>query len=492
MQNEMTTSPQDDVIAMLNKELSDLLRFKIAIEQVFNHVVITDKEQKILFANMAAQKMTGYSVDELIGSTPRIWGGQMGKEFYQDMWRTIAQEKKPFKAQVKNRRKNGDLYYAILTITPLIGADGEIQGYVGVEENVSGLKIIDIFFETSHELMCIANAKGYFEKLNPAFEAMLGYPLEEMLSQPFLSFIHEDDRAATEKEINRLGSGIKTIDFTNRYRRKSGEYVWLQWNATPWEGKIFATARNVTKEHEVDRMKTEFIALASHQLRTPLTATKWFLERVAGGEGGTVTEKQKELLIKTYESNERTISLVNALLNISRIESGRIIMDSENINIARLFNEVIEETKLKYLDKKQVVTLEAENSDLLVPTDKKLLRNILINLLTNAMKYSPEKSVIKTSIRKEGGLVMFKISDHGIGISANDQRMIFTRFFRTQQAIRYDAEGTGLGLYLTKQIVQSLGGTIGFESEDGKGTTFWFSIPEAGTPMKTGDVELVA
>lgn len=260
---------------------------------------------------------------------------------------------------------------------------------------------------------------------------------------------------------------------------------------------ILNVLEDITKDKEIDRMKTEFISLASHQLRTPLSAMKWFSEMLLDGEGGELTDKQKIMVKNIDESNNRMIDLVNDLLNVSRIESGRIIIDPVSTNIKDLINSIQKEIEIKIKEKKQKLHINI-NPDLpKIVIDQKLIRQVYMNLLTNAIKYSPKNSDITIKISKKDDMLLSEISDKGYGIPANDKTKMFQKFYRGDNIIKIATEGNGLGMYLVKAIINSSQGKIWYEShtkeeskETKQGTTFWFSLPLSGMIAKKGEVTL--
>lgn len=247
--------------------------------------------------------------------------------------------------------------------------------------------------------------------------------------------------------------------------------------------------RDITHEKEVDKMKTEFVSLASHQLRTPLTAIKWGLELLES-EDENFTERQKSMVSDIDTSNERMIELVNALLNISRIESGRIIINPVSTNILKLANDVISKLKIE-MTKKNISLLIDSPEDLPeINLDYNLIYNVYQNLLTNAIAYSPTGGKITLTIKKEGDEIMSSVADSGIGIPDAEKTHIFEKFYRASNAKQVRPDGSGLGLYIVKSIIESSGGRIWFESEAGKGSTFIFTLPLSGMKPKAGEVSL--
>jgi len=245
---------------------------------------------------------------------------------------------------------------------------------------------------------------------------------------------------------------------------------------------------DITREKMIERMKTEFVSLAAHQLRTPLSAIKWTLKMILDGDLGKITDEQKDFLEKTYSSNERMISLINDLLNITRIEEGRYLYKPVLTEITPLiqfainsYNEEIEKKKIKFQFKKPEEKLPK------IKLDVEKIKLALDNLIDNAIRYTPISGEIMIALGYEKGELKFSIKDKGAGIPKDQEERIFTKFFRGANVIRMETEGTGLGLFITKNIIEAHGGKIWFESEEEKGTTFYFTLPvkeESGEFLK--------
>ena len=328
--------------------------------------------------------------------------------------------------------------------------------------------------------------------MNQAFEKMVGWKSKEVLGRYVVEVVpRESEKGETvlfnERILTKVLSGKVVIaDLINPfyYIRKDKSRFPASSIVNPilLDGKIIGvveTFRDITKEKEIDKAKTEFVSLASHQLRTPLSTISWYTEMLLAGDAGKLSAEQTKYLDEVYRGNQRMISLVNALLSVSRMDLGTFILEPEPTNVAKLVENVVIE-QMPQIDRKKLnFSSRIEKNIPLIQADPKLLSMVVQNLLSNSVKYTGEggKIEISLSLDLKKRVLLFKISDNGYGIPKNQQAKIFTKLFRADNVRGKDTEGTGLGLYIVKAIIDNSGGKVWFESKEDKGTTFYVTLP---------------
>lgn len=232
---------------------------------------------------------------------------------------------------------------------------------------------------------------------------------------------------------------------------------------------------DITKLKRVEQAKSEFVSLASHQLRTPLTAVRWALDALQSERAGALTEFQREMVADAAKCSLHMSETIATMLMISRIEADDLELEIADVHIAELLGEIHSEQKPMFHRRQQSVSFECSD-DLVIPTDRKILKEIATNLVSNAVKYTPKNGRIRISARREGNHFWLEVEDNGYGIPKDQHDRIFTKFFRAQNVVLKEKEGTGLGLYLVKLLMDLLKGDISFVSEEEKGTTFRVQI----------------
>ncbi len=232
------------------------------------------------------------------------------------------------------------------------------------------------------------------------------------------------------------------------------------------------------KLQKFDEVKSNFISVVAHQLRTPLSGMKWTLSMLLNGDMGELNNDQKTFLMKSYESNTRMITLVNDMLVADGIQSGRVHYGFKHIDIINLMDNVLFDVSPQAA--KRNISIVYKNKFENLPqayVDPETMRAVLQNLLENAIKYTIDGGTIEIDVKKEADKLVISIADNGIGIPKDQAKNVFVKFFRARNAIKRETDGSGLGLYISKTIVEKNGGTIWFDSVEGKGSTFYFTVP---------------
>lgn len=361
------------------------------------------------------------------------------------------------------------------------------------------------------------NLEGKIIVVNHQLIEILGKNLDvdELIGQDVKKII--EDIPELVKVINTcLKRGRKSFDLHSVEIRKKKEKTFLSIRGRLITVGMLIVVENITaeaaaaaaeqaleKQKKIDKAKTEFVSLASHQLRTPPTSINWLLEMLLSGEVGQLNEKQKEYAQEAYKNSTRMVTLINTLLNVSRMELGIFPVDPEPTEMIAFTKDVLEEFELQIKRKELQVEEQYAPKLPLIMVDPKLLRIVVQNIISNAVKYTPEKGTItiKIFLKQEDEVIgnrklktnsiVIIITDTGYGIPRNQSDKIFTKLFRADNIKDKDTGGTGLGLYLAKSIMDHVQGDLWFESELNRGTTFYLAIPSKGMEKKEGTKELV-
>lgn len=332
-----------------------------------------------------------------------------------------------------------------------------------------------------------ADQHGVISDVNQQALKLLGYKRKELVGKwlPHAIPAFSQDGLPVEL-IDRPGSRAmldgRAVTESIIYRTADGSYLPVSVTASPVmvNGRprgMIQVFRDITHEIEIDRMKSEFISIASHQLRTPLSAIKTYSHMLAGGFSGKLNKQQAEFLNIILNSADRMNELINTLLDISRIEEGGLVSERQFVSLEKTTQEILTEMKPAAKAKKLTIKVDYATDDLNAITDRILAKEVCSNLLSNAIKYTPTGGRIKLRLTADDQTLTFSVKDNGYGIPEKEQGRIFTKFFRAENILNKDTSGTGLGLYLVKQIAESLGGSISFTSKEGKGSEFVFSLP---------------
>lgn len=227
----------------------------------------------------------------------------------------------------------------------------------------------------------------------------------------------------------------------------------------------------------LDEAKDEFVSMASHQLRTPLTSIKGYLDMVLQGDVGKITDSQRKLLSEAFDSSERMVHLINDFLNVSRLQTGKFVLEKNPTDLSKLVNQEVGSLKSAALSHGIKLRYKAPNNFPILAVDESKIRQVVMNFIDNAIYYSSSSTTVEIVLQHHGGEVIFEVHDHGIGVPKAEQKSLFTKFFRADNARKQRPDGTGVGLFLAKKVVDAHHGQIIFFSTEGKGSVFGFRLP---------------
>jgi PAS domain S-box-containing protein len=346
--------------------------------------------------------------------------------------------------------------------------------------------------ESAPDAMVIVNGEGRIVLVNAQTEALFGYSRRELLGEPVETLLpvrfrdkhaHYVGGFFKEPQIRAMGSGLALFG-----RRKNGSEFSVEVSLSPLkttEGMLVASAiRDITERKKIEeqiqennRLKSEFVANMSHELRTPLNAIIGFAALIHGAKAGPISDQQKEYLGDILTSSRHLLQLINDVLDLAKVESGRMEFHHESVNLARLVGEVRDTLRGLAAEKRIRIELAMDPALAAVSLDPAKFKQVIFNYLSNAIKFTPEGGSVTIRTAPQGETFRLEVEDTGIGIKSADLRRLFVEFQQLDAGTAKRHPGTGLGLALTKRIVEAQGGTVTVESIVGKGSTFAAVLP---------------
>ncbi len=490
-------------------------RYRNLFDNANDAIIITDIEDRITSWNKSAETIFGWTAQEAIGKkfSELIVPGNLRHE-RQNIISAVLSGKTVSGVETVRLRKDGARIYVSPTVSPIRDKEQKIIGLSHIIRDITAnrqaedkLRLQGRIIETMAEGVYLIRASdGIIVYTNPKFEQMFGYEHGELIGR-HVAVVN----AATEKTPQEVAAEItRVLNKSGEWSgevyniRKDGTLFWCYATVSTFEhheyGKVWISvhtditerkkAEEIQRENErlilANQAKSDFLAVMSHELRTPLNAIIGFSELLKQNRVGALNEKQETYVGNVLTSGKHLLNLVNGILDLTRIESGKMEMLYEEFSVPVTIDETLELIQTGVEKRNVILKKEIEPQLEFIEADKRKFKQVLFNLLSNAIKFSkPEGGLVTVRAKRTGDMAEFSVSDTGIGIKEEDMGKLFRVFQQVDSGISRKYGGTGLGLAITKQLVELHGGTVRVESRYGEGTTFTFVLPlSANKPVE--------
>ncbi|PCJ29888.1 MAG: hypothetical protein COA90_11035 [Gammaproteobacteria bacterium] len=468
-------------------------------------VSITDKKGKIIYTNDKFEFISQYSAEELLGSDHRILNsGTHSRAFFKTMWQTIASGK-TWHGDIQNKAKDGSLYWVSSTIVPYLNDKGEPEQYIALRTDITAVKQsndqLNMTLRSTGDAVWEWNITTGSFNFSPMFETMLGYKSGDLETHvdTWVNSVHSDDLPYGQKLLKAHLSGTtETFQIEVRLKCKDGRWKWVlcrgavisRSSTTGRALKMMGLHTDISDRKEMEaslflekesaekanKAKSEFLSAMSHELRTPLNAILGFAQLLESDEEAPLNEDQISSINYIISSGEHLLTLVNDILELSAIEAGKKELTLQSISLKEIINDSLSLVTHLANDASVHIYL-LSRADLSVTADYTKLKQIIINLVSNAIKYNQHAgSVSITWESTSHNTAKISIVDTGIGIPKQHREKLFSAFNRLGQE-GSDIEGSGIGLVVTKDLIELMNGTIGCDSIENEGSTFWVELP---------------
>jgi PAS domain S-box-containing protein len=477
------------------KQITELFR---AVEQSPVCVVITDINGNIEYVNPKFLQLTGYAFKEVLGQNPRVLkSGEQPLSFYKELWDTILSGKE-WRGEFHNKKKSGELYWELASISPIRDKDGGITNFIAVKEDITERKHIEDSLKKAYQTtkniidnapfgIYIVNESGDVEYVNMAMLNIAGATNQEFMSINVFNFSPYQDIGLTEKiRIGLEGKYFRldAVEYTSRFGKKNTVRNFFGIPLVE-EGKrkVIVIVEDITERKRLEKLKDEFVSTVSHELRTPLSIVKEGISLILDKVPGEINEKQDKILNTANNNIDRLTRIINDLLNISKIESGRMELRKQEFDLTALIEQEASLFRKQAEERGLQLKLNLPDKHVQALADPDRINEVLINLINNSLKFT-DKGYIEVSLKEDDSVIECSVADTGIGISEDDLPKVFNKFEQFHRLAGGGPKGTGLGLSISKGIIEMHHGKMWVESKFGEGTKFVFTLPRQNNPLE--------
>jgi PAS domain S-box-containing protein len=477
----MATTP-GEIYDSHEQEQEILLRLAAIVESSEDAIISKDLDGIVTSWNPAAERMYGYKAEEMVGqSVTRIFPQDRLNEFMQIMER-IRHGERIEHYETARRRKDGTFLTVSVAISPIKDSTGTIIGASAIARDITEQKRLESksrrLFDSNLIGVFVSNFAGTFLEANDALLDLLGYTREELQAGTMQrdTLTPPEFYLTSENAVKALQETGSSGPYEKEYWHKNGQRIPVLVAMTRIESTdtCIGFVLDISERKEMDRRKDEFISMASHELKTPLTSLKGFLTLLQRRLVLTGDEKELYYLARMDAQVDNLTKLINDLLDISKLQIGQLVYTEECFDMNTLVQEIVE--NFQGMTQRHRILLEVE-TQAQVFGDRGRLGQVLTNLLDNAIKYSPQTNSVLVQVTKDWDIATVSVQDFGIGIAKEYQHKIFERFYQVTDTTEKTYPGLGMGLYISKEIIKRHGGQLWVKSEKGQGTTFYFSLP---------------
>ena len=460
-------------------------------------IISINEGQQIQLFNQGAEKIFGYRANEVMGEPLDILLPEVFREIHRRHVENYRNSHKKARTMsnrnvnIYGRRKHGEEFPAEASISKLQTQDGIIFTVMLqdiTERQRAAAKILRsenqlrLITDSLPILIAYVDIHQRYRYINQTYQTWFGRPRQEFLGLQIQEVVGETNYQKILPYIKKALSGkevtfeIEPIYVGGNSRCLNSTYI-PDFNSKGKVKGFFAMIEDITERKAIEQMKSEFVSVASHEMRTPLTSIHGVLKLMATGHLGTFTDRGQEMIQIAVRNTDRLVRLINDVLDLERMESGREIIEREQATSAELISQAVNLTKEMAQQQQITIITQPKSLDLWVDCDRIL--QTLTNLLSNAIKFSSSGSKVWITVKKQGNEIMFMVKDQGRGIPPDKLETIFERFQQVDASDSRKKGGTGLGLAICRHIVEQHGGRIWVKSILGKGSTFFFTIPQS-------------